>query len=334
MKQTLQLKLSQHLTLTPQLQQSIRLLQLSTLELNQELERFLAENPLLERDEGEDEAPPRSRLNSRPPSTTPERAEAPEKPDAPPADDERRSPDADWYLEGGGTGAAREDGDDSDYPQLAAESPSLRDHLLQQLSLTPLPEPRPHAGRAAGRRARRGRLPDAAAGGDRRDAARRSSRVEADELAIALKHLQNLDPTGVGARSPAECLELQLIALARGDRRARARARIVREHLPLLAARDFAKLKKLIGCDDASLRAAQQLIQSLNPHPGARVRADRDALRRRRRDRAQGEERLGREPQPGRDAEAAHQPHLRRHPAAEPRRAAASCRRSCRRRAG
>ena len=55
MKQTLQLKLSQHLTLTPQLQQSIRLLQLSTLELNQEIERFLQENPLLEREDGADE---------------------------------------------------------------------------------------------------------------------------------------------------------------------------------------------------------------------------------------------------------------------------------------
>src|SRR5215475_14291871 len=59
MKHSLQLKLSQHLTLTPQLQQSIRLLQLSTLELNQEIERFLQDNPLLERDEGaEEEAAP------------------------------------------------------------------------------------------------------------------------------------------------------------------------------------------------------------------------------------------------------------------------------------
>ena len=55
MKQTLQLKLSQHLTLTPQLQQSIRLLQLSTIELNAEVERMLQENPLLERAEAEDE---------------------------------------------------------------------------------------------------------------------------------------------------------------------------------------------------------------------------------------------------------------------------------------
>src|SRR5213592_1384203 len=57
MKQTLQLKLSQHLTLTPQLQQSIRLLQLSTMELNQELEKFLAENPLLEREDADGEIP-------------------------------------------------------------------------------------------------------------------------------------------------------------------------------------------------------------------------------------------------------------------------------------
>jgi len=56
-KQTLQLKLSQHLTLTPQLQQSIRLLQLSTLELNAEVERILQENPLLEREETDETTP-------------------------------------------------------------------------------------------------------------------------------------------------------------------------------------------------------------------------------------------------------------------------------------
>ena len=267
MKQTLQLKLTQHLTLTPQLQQSIRLLQLSTLELNQELERFLAENPLLERDEGEEEAAPAVRLNGTASTTAEQPAETPEKPDAPPADDEARSPDADWYLDGGGSGTPRDDSDDSDYPQLAAESPSLRDHLLQQLSFTPLPDrdrklvallvdaldedgylTQPLEEIAA-------MLPDELA-------------IEADELAIALKHLQNLDPTGVGARSPAECLELQLLALPESTTGFAVALRIVREQLPLLAARDFAKLKKLFGCDDASLRTAQRLIQSLNPRPG------------------------------------------------------------------
>jgi len=267
MKQTLQLKLTQHLTLTPQLQQSIRLLQLSTLELNQELERFLAENPLLERDEGDEDGAPPARLNGASTVSTvsvdtasPEAAPSPE-------DDLRPTAD-DWYLETGGSSPARDDSDEAEYPQLAAESPSLREHLLQQLSLMALPDrdrslvallvdaldddgylTQPLEEIAA-------MLPAELA-------------VEPDELAIALKHLQNLDPTGVGARSPAECLELQLVALTESTPALPIALRIVREHLPLLAARDFAKLKKLVGCDEAVLRTAHRLIQSLNPRPGA-----------------------------------------------------------------
>jgi RNA polymerase sigma-54 factor len=267
MKQTLQLKLSQHLTLTPQLQQSIRLLQLSTLELNQELERFLAENPLLEREESDDgDAPPRVNGGERMSEAAPEHPAAPEA--AAPAEAERPA-DADWYLETGASGAGRDDGDESDYPQLAAESPTLRDHLLQQLSLTPLPD-----------RDRRlvAMLVDALDDDgyltqplDEIAAMLPAELgVEAEDLAIALRHLQNLDPTGVGARSPAECLELQLAALPEAAAPGRELAlRIVREHLALLAARDYAKLKKLAGCDEASLRAAHKLIQSLNPRPGA-----------------------------------------------------------------
>jgi RNA polymerase sigma-54 factor len=267
MKQTLQLKLTQHLTLTPQLQQSIRLLQLSTLELNQELERFLAENPLLERDEGEEDGAP-ARLNGTATvSTVSVDTPAPEAAPAAPEEDARPSAE-DWYLEAGGAGSARDESDESDYPQLAAESPSLREHLLQQLSLMALPDrdrslvallvdaldddgylTQPLEEITA-------MLPPELA-------------VEADELAIALKHLQNLDPTGVGARSPAECLELQLVALTESTPALPIALRIVREHLPLLAARDFAKLKKLVGCDEAVLRTAHRLIQSLNPRPGA-----------------------------------------------------------------
>ena len=144
MKQTLQLKLSQHLTLTPQLQQSIRLLQLSTLELNAEVERMLQENPLLEKAEADDEAPPPSdrartaapqRNRSRAPSATTRDAT----PSAPrPSDDgdarRRRRPrrfrglfvggDRDW-----GSGSSRDDDDDFSPQQVAASS--LRDHLLR-----------------------------------------------------------------------------------------------------------------------------------------------------------------------------------------------------------
>lgn len=268
MKQTLQLKLSQHLTLTPQLQQSIRLLQLSTLELNQELERFLADNPLLEREETDgDLGPPAIRLNGASPAQEATAGADGTDPGLAPGEDDRPA-EPDWYLDGAATGAGREEGEDGDYPQLAAESPTLRDHLLQQLSLTPLPDrDRRLAGLLVEALDDDGYLTQPL---DEIAAMLPPELgVDADDLAIALKHLQNLDPTGVGARSPAECLELQLLALPEMTTGRELALRIVREHLPLLAARDYAKLKKLASCDDAALRTAHKLIQSLNPRPGA-----------------------------------------------------------------
>ena len=98
--------------------------------------------------------------------------------------------------------------------------------------------------------------------------------ISVDELRIALRHLQNLDPIGVGARNPSECLALQLGALP-ADTPGRALAlAIVRDHLGLLAARDFVRLKRLLSCDDARLKEAQALIQRLNPRPGAAYAAD------------------------------------------------------------
>ncbi|HMX23054.1 MAG TPA: RNA polymerase factor sigma-54, partial [Accumulibacter sp.] len=96
--------------------------------------------------------------------------------------------------------------------------------------------------------------------------------IVVDELQIALRHLQHFDPTGVGARNAQECLSLQLQALPTHPTRTLA-LEIVRHHLDLLANRDFVKLKKLTGCDDDQLRAAQQLIRSLNPRPGAQYSA-------------------------------------------------------------
>src|SRR3990172_2407482 len=229
MKQTLQLKLTQHLTLTPQLQQSIRLLQLSTLELNQELERFLAENPLLERDEGDEDGAPPARLNGASTVSTvsvdtasPEAAPSPE-------DDLRPTAD-DWYLETGGSSPARDDSDEAEYPQLAAESPSLREHLLQQLSLMALPD--------------------------------------RDRSLIALL-VDALDDDGYLTQPLEEIAAMLPAELAVDPDGLPIALRIVREHLQLLAARDFAKLKKLVGCDEAVLRTAHRLIQSLNPRPGA-----------------------------------------------------------------
>jgi len=266
MKQSLQLKLSQHLTLTPQLQQSIRLLQLSTLELNQELDRFLMENPLLERGDYEPEGESHG-LNGHATEAAPAQP-ASEAPEPAQAEEEPWGGGAEVLsLEDSAGYNGRDDAEERDLPQVAALSPTLQDHLISQLNLTQLSErdkqlvillianldddgylEEPLEAIAA-------ELPA-------------ELEVEPDELAIALRHLQNLDPAGVGARSLGECLALQLLALPPSTPARDCALAIAREHLGLLASRDFQRLKKHLGCDDAGLKAAQRLIQSLDPKPG------------------------------------------------------------------
>jgi len=266
MKHSLQLRLSQHLTLTPQLQQSIRLLQLSTLELNQELERFLQDNPMLERDEGtSDESAPPAPLGTTS-ATTPETVQAEKEPqELEPLGSGESSEFG--SLEEGAYGASRDDGDDSDYPQMAAVAPTLRDHLISQMSLTKLSD-----------RDRRlvtliiesldddGYLPQSL--DELLALLPPELEVELDELQIALKHAQNFEPVGVGARSLSECLALQLAALPQNTPHRAEALDIVRNHLETLAGRDFAKLRKILKCDDDALRGVQKLITSLNPRPG------------------------------------------------------------------
>src|SRR6266853_1787022 len=267
MKQTLQLKLSQHLTLTPQLQQSIRLLQLSTMELNQELEKFLAENPLLEREDTDSEIPPvPAHMNGEP--ATALQAPAEEASTESSSQTDIFSADTDWVGEGGPSSSTRDDSDDSDFFQVPAESPNLREYLHRQLTLTQH-EPRDRNLVAF--------LIEALDEGgyltqpmeELAELVPEELQIEPEELQIALRHLQNFDPTGVGARNCAECLELQLLALPESTPSRASALAIAHEHLELLAARDFARLKKALQCGDDELRQAQRLIQSLNPRPGA-----------------------------------------------------------------
>ncbi len=263
MKQTLQLKLSQHLTLTPQLQQSIRLLQLSTMELNQELEKFLADNPLLEREEPAAEAPV-TRMNGEPATAQ----VAAEEPRPEPAQAETAPSELDWLADAAPSGGGRDDGEEGDYPQLAADSPTLREHLLSQLSLTNL-EARDRSIVAVLIEAldEDGYLTQPLE--ELVELLPAELEIGLDELQIGLKHVQNLDPTGIGARDCAECLELQLLALPEPTPGRGLALTIVRKHLQLLATRDFAKLRKTLQCSEDELRQAQHLIQSLNPRPGA-----------------------------------------------------------------
>ena len=273
MKPALQLKLSQHLALTPQLQQSIKLLQLSTIEMQQEIERYLLENPMLEREddtpesfanaqqfdsprneetrsEGSEEREPREERDGEPPASPSE------------VDDDRWTSDAGTF-----TGAGRDDDDDSDAQDIHAANVSLREHLGWQLGMTQLTE----RDRSLVRFLIEALDDDGYLSAPLQELWETlppEYEIELEELEIALRHIQNFDPTGIGARNLQECLSLQLKALPDEYDRNVALV-IVGKHLELLAARDFAKLRRVTGYDDEDLKAAQGLITSLNPRPAA-----------------------------------------------------------------
>ncbi len=282
MKQSLQLRVSQHLALTPQLQQSIRLLQLSTLELHQELEQILAENPMLERtDDPLDHA---TRLLAdgaigapgvagdgagEAPVPTPDGETSYETNDAP----DQAASEPDWSFDDvARTSKAPED--DDGRPQLEAHEVTLREHLLEQVSLT-VRELRDRAlleliidalddngYLEESLEEIHARLPE-------------ELEIELEELQIALTLLQSFDPAGVGARNASECLALQIKRFPKVPFVTRRMAlEIVEHHLPLFAQRDFNKLRKALNCDDEDLREAQAVIKQCNPHPGAPFAGD------------------------------------------------------------
>ena len=282
MKQSLQLRTSQHLALTPQLQQSIRLLQLSTLELHQELEQMLTDNPLLERLDDPldhsvrllaDGALGADGIRQQGASEDANAAPSPSESESPPSDqadagDATPSTDSDWSFDDvARTSKAPED--DDARPQLEAHESTLREFLLEQMRVT-----------VSNQRDRalvelmidalneNGYLEDTLEAIFERLPA--ELEIEPEELTIALKLLQSFDPPGVGARNAAECLALQIkrfpdIAMVTR----RMALVIVDNYLPLFAQRDFSKLKKALDCDDEDLREAQSVIRQCNPHPGA-----------------------------------------------------------------
>ena len=317
MKQTLQVRFSQHLALTPQLQQSIRLLQLSTLELHQEVEQMLEQNPFLEAEE--ESAPAFEPLAER--TTTAERAGERESERAAESSQDSGSDTGgdevaaiDGAADFGGTerddwenGTEREDfdgiretpgksrnstdGEEFDDSDRDTPTLSLQDHLRSQLrgmrlspadgaavlvlidsldddgyladSLEDIAERlREGGGAEAADWVDAVGLTDAAAAADDGDI----SDPLLAHLRCALRFLQSMDPTGVGARDLADCLTLQLRTKERSQ--AQTIAIIVcKSHLALLARRDLKKLMAVTGADEHMLRDAQALIVSLEPKP-------------------------------------------------------------------
>ncbi|RXZ45638.1 RNA polymerase factor sigma-54 [Crenobacter cavernae] len=258
MKQSLQLKVSQHLTLTPQLQQSIKLLQLSTLDLQSEVERVLLDNPLIERmDDGPSEASGEERL-------------------AEPAADNGSADGADTLpgeLSDWGRGAARGDNDDYDPLANVACPVSLREHLIAQLGEIAM-STREHGvvSLLIEELDDNGFMPQPLEAVLAELPAELELTLE--ELQDGLELLQGFDPAGVGAFDLTGCLLLQLASLPRVTPGLVSARTIVEKHLTLLGQRDYGKLKKLLSVDDAELRLAQQLIASLTPHPAANFGRD------------------------------------------------------------
>jgi RNA polymerase sigma-54 factor len=287
MKASLQLKATQHLTMTPQLQQSIRLLQLSSVELQQEVTQALAENPMLERDDGEEgdtdahEASAADNDGGRATDFTNETSlESRERQDAAgegqePAN-EGMTDTAEAFEQSGPmdmdegpyaySSAGGSDDGDSDYEAGSCSILTLREHLLAQAGLQ----------RSAWREQallrvliealdERGYLTSALE--EILDALPPDESVTMAELEHALCQLQELDPPGVGARDLTECLLLQLKGC--NDSAVELARQLIAEYLPALAQRDFALIRRKTGADLDALRDAQALIRSLNPHPGS-----------------------------------------------------------------
>lgn len=281
MKQNLQLRTSQNLALTPQLQQSIRLLQLSSLELNQELELILQENPLLElleegdeadnQESAKDDTANESTDSTTSDSTTQEAAE-----EKPISDEDFKKNDFDEDYEEYGSASNWDEGrkqhngsdDDGDYTRQEIIAEDLRGHLLNQLKLISLSErDQKLMLLLVDNINENGYLEDSLE--EIVESLPLELEIDLLELQTALKHIQNLDPPGIGATNLQECILLQLNMLPKDMPDLAIAKAIVEEHLLVLANKDFTKLRKLLRCSEESLRSAQALIKLQNPRPGA-----------------------------------------------------------------
>lgn len=281
MKQSLQLKLGQQLTMTPQLQQAIKLLQLSTLDLQQEIQEALESNPMLEIGDEADEATAsaegesntssssETEINQASPETdTSQLDEWSDKiPDDLPVDSQWE----DVYQSGSASAAPiSEPGGDYDFDSRNTSNDSLQEHLLWQLNLTRFSDiDRLIALAILDATDEQGRLNSSTE--DIWQSFEEDMEVELDEVVAVLHRLQQFDPPGVCCRDLQECLAVQLNQLA-ADTPFLAEAKIVvNKHIALLGNRDYTQLMRRCRLKEPELKKVLELIQTLNPNPGALI---------------------------------------------------------------
>ena len=274
MKPSIQLRLGQQLTMTPQLQQAIRLLQLSTLELSQEIQQVLESNLMLELEENQEQLPVNGeeslqQLEAKETEQATAESEIPAESDTIP---EELPVDASWEDQYDIPVTRTQPAAGEEQPDfLARESreETLQDYLRWQLNLTPFSE-----------RDRRiaeviidGIDPDGylQLGTEEILASLDDQETEESEVLTVLHRVQRFDPPGVAARSPQESLALQVEQLPDDVPLKEAALELLQEHFELLANGQTARLKRKLQLGEEELEAVFTLIRSLNPRPGASI---------------------------------------------------------------
>lgn len=284
MKQSLQLKLGQQLTMTPQLQQAIKLLQLSTLDLQQEIQTVLDSNPMLEvGDDAETGESSEPTDLSTSPVTSPDQTAANEAGDGaelstewPDTIPDELPVDTRWddiyptTSASTGTGSSSSDDGEFDFDSRNTAAESLQDHLLWQLNLTRLSATDTLIATsildAIDINGRLTQSPEELLEGLPDEAG-----IELDEVMAVLHRIQQFDPPGVAARDLRECLLIQLNQLPPETPWLREAKLVVDRHIQLLGSRDYAQLQRRARLKEHELRDILKLIQTLTPTPGAMI---------------------------------------------------------------
>ena len=262
LKQSLQLKLGQSLTMTPQLQQAIRLLQMPTLELQAHIQEVLESNVMLEQEDSEEEAELLTSLTALEAAPTVEVNEPTEV-------EIIEQPWAD--RPGTGSDAARAEDDEERERELADEHTiSLREHLLEQLELAGLrPDDLQVAAAIVDALNDDGYLKESLE--EIADSLRPQLNWDTEEIERVLLLVQMLEPAGIAARDLSECLSLQLTQLDPNTEGLDLAKLIVAEHLELLAARDLQPLHDQLSAGSELVESAIALVRACHPRPGSLI---------------------------------------------------------------
>jgi len=269
-KPTLQLGIGQQLTMTPQLQQAIRLLQLSSLDLQQEIQAALEKNPLLELTESENQpeigSMPNSKVESESKSTL-----APETNQAHKESSTEEPPnwEAQTSFQNKGNNYQKSG---NEIELLTGEQTSLRDHLIWQMQLTPFTDSdRLIATLLIDSINEDGYLENSIENIHSTLSEDSDLEIELDEVQAVLQRIHQFDPISVGARNLSECLKIQLRNLSPQTPWHKQAMTLVESHLKLLAQRDYPALKRKLGVSLDELKQIILFIRTLDPKPGRKI---------------------------------------------------------------